>query len=103
MAVSAAQRAARRRPELELYLLIAYRESTETVPLPEFFGRCYYPVELVGVPKRWAIVKANRLVLEESDFLITYANREGGNTGAVMKQARRLERKGVLTIINLAQ
>ena len=103
MATAAVQRILRKRPELYGRVLIAYYDSTDTVPLPEFFEAHYYPIELYEVPERYAIVKANQIALEQSDFLITYCDREGGNTGKILRQAKRMEKKGYLKIIDLAQ
>ena len=102
MAVSAVQSILRKSPELYGYLLVAYHDSPDTVMLPEFFEGHYYPLPLYEVPPRYAIVKANEVALEESDYLITYCSREGGNMGKLLGKAKRMEKKGHLKIINLA-
>ncbi len=102
MATAAIQTVLRKRPELYDRVLVAYHDSSDTVPLPEFFEAHYYPIELYEVPLRYAIVKANQIALEESDFLLTYCNRDGGNAGRLLRRAKRLEKKGYLKVINLA-
>lgn len=102
MAVSAVQGVLRKKPELYGYLLVAYHDASDTVMLPEFFEGHYYPLPLYEVPLRYAIVKANEIVLDESDYLITYSGREGGNTGKLLRRAKRLEKKGYIKVINLA-
>jgi len=102
MAIAAVQRILRRQPELYGYLLVAYHDSLDKVALPEFFEAHYYPIQMNEVPLRYAIVRANEIALEESDYLITYCNREGGNMGKLLRRAKRMEKKGYLKIINLA-
>lgn len=103
LATAAVQAILRRKPELYGRVLIAYNDSAETVPLPEFFEMHYYPIELYDVPRRYAIVKANQIALEQSDFLVTYCDRAGGNAGKLLQRAKRMEQKGYLKVINLAQ
>ena len=93
----------RRKPELYGRVLVAYHDSSDTVPLPEFFEDHYYPIELYDVPLRYAIVKANQIALEQCDFFLTYCDREGGNAGKLLRQARRMEKKGYIKVMNLAK
>ena len=102
MAVSAIQEILRKKPELYGYLLVAYHDSSDSVVLPAFFESHYYPIGLYNVPHRYAIVKANEIALDECDFFLTYCNRNGGNTGKLLRRAKRMEKKGYLQVINLA-
>lgn len=102
MAISSVQTLLRRMPQIYARLLIAYRNTPNTLELPDFFSDFYYPIELNQVPPRHAIVKANEIALLESDYIITFCNREGGNTGRLLRKAKRLEGNGHLNIINLA-
>lgn len=102
MATAAIQGVLRKKPELYGRVLVAYHDSSDTVPLPEFFEAHYYPIELYEVPLRYAIAKANQIALEQCDFLLTYCNREGGNAGKILRKARRMEKMGYIEIINLA-
>ena len=103
MATSAVQGILRRKPELYGRVLIAYHDSSDTVALPEFFESHYYPLGLYEVPLRYAIRKANEIVLDECDYFLTYCVRDGGNIGRLLRRARRLENKGYLKVINLAE
>lgn len=103
MATSAVQTVKRKRPELYAYRLLSYFPDQQMPPVPEFFDDNYYPLELVEVPRRYAIVKANQFMLEQCDYLVAYVNREGGNAGAILRRAKRMEKKGLLKVINLAE
>jgi len=103
MATAAIQAVLRKKPELYGRVLIAYHDSLDTVHLPEFFEAHYFPIELYAVPLRHAIVKANQIALEQCDFFLTYCDREGGNTGMLLRRARRMEKKGDIKVVNLAQ
>ena len=100
--MEAIQGVLRQKPELYGYLLVAYHDSSDTVALPEFFESYYYPIALYEVPQRYAIVKANEIALNECDYLLTYCNRDGGNTGKLLRRAKRMEKKGDLKVVNLA-
>lgn len=103
MATAAIQSVLRKKPELYGRVLVAYHDSSDTVPLPEFFEAHYYPIELYEVPLRYAIVKANQIALDQCDFFLTFCDREGGNAGKLLRQARRMEKKGYIKVVNLAQ
>lgn len=103
LATAAIQTVLREKPELYGRVLVAYHDSSDVVPLPEFFEAHYYPIELYAVPLRHAIVKANQIALEQCDFFLTYCDREGGNAGKLLRRARRMEKKGYIKIVNLAQ
>lgn len=103
MATAAVQAVKRKKPELYAYRLLSYFPDKMTPPVPELFDDNYYPLELVEVPRRYAVVKANQFMLNQCDYLVAYVNREGGNAGALLKRAKRMEKKGLLKVINLAE
>lgn len=101
MATAAVRQAREHHPQLRAWLLLAYHPSERKVPAPQGFDGTYYPVGLVGVPRRFAIPKANAAALNECDFLIAHVTREGGNAGALLRQARKREKEGILRIIRV--
>lgn len=60
-----------------------------------------YPPNMENVPKRAAIIRANRYMIEHSDYLITYAQHSVGNTWKLLQYAKK--RKNILGIKNLAK
>ena len=102
MATIAVQETKQNHPDLCAYRLLPYHPTECQRPVPEHFDDTYYPMGLETVPRRYAIKKANHAVLEESDYLICYVCREGGNAAELLRHAQRMEKKGWITIINLA-
>ncbi|MBQ2870218.1 hypothetical protein IJE86_00790 [bacterium] len=86
-------------PHIELYLLAPYalNQNRET---PEGFNSTFYPEGLETVPKAFAIVQANRYMIQNSDYLITYCHNIG-NTRNFVKYAQRREKKGLIKITSL--
>lgn len=87
-------------PHIRLYLLTPYHPSERPIFLPAVFDGSHYPFER-GVPRRVAIVAANRAMVDYCDFLITYA-RHPGNAREILHYAQNRARKNSLHILNLA-
>lgn len=103
MAVSAIQKAIACRADVYAYLVIPYHPCERQYSVPEFFEDTYYPNGMEVVPRRYAIPRANRIVLDESDILVTFVSRQGGNAAKLLKHGRTLERKGYMKIYNLSE
>ena len=73
------------------------------VDLPEKFDALFYPPDLETVPKRLAIVRANRYMVERSDFLIAYVRHPASNARELLEYAGTGKRKGKIHITNLAE
>ena len=100
MAASAVRAAKRRYPETCLVLLIPY------YPYPNDAKGCdatFYPPGMEGVPKPFAIVRANEYMIRSADYLICYDRGQIGKTRDFVKLARQRERKGRMHIENLAE
>jgi len=54
------------------------------------------------VPKRLAIVRANRYMIEHSDYLIAYVWHPASNARELLEYAQKLESHGKIHIENLA-
>lgn len=82
-----------------LRLLLPYHPSERPCDVPDGFDGTLYLFES-PVPKRLAIVKANRLMIERSDFLISYVRYEG-NSKKLADYALQLEARGLIHTENL--
>ena len=102
MATIAVQAAKKRHPNLRAYRLIPYFPSGRSFPVPEYFDNTLYPEGMETVPKRYCILRANRKLIDTSDYLLAYVCHEGGNAGGMLAYAKRREKRGLLQIINLA-
>ena len=86
LVIWALSQAKRAHPDITLMLMTPYYPVNRKVDLPEAFDALFYPPDLETVPKRLAIVRANRYMVERSDFLIAYVRHPASN-------AREPERK----------
>ena len=96
MVQSALRDAKKRHENIQLYLLTPYA-LTQKVDTPEGFDGTFYPEGLEKVPFRLAIVQANRYMVQNSDYLITYSHGVG-NTRNIVDYAQKLEKKGSIKI-----
>jgi len=80
-------------PELESILILPYLDRQEDVSL--YDGTIYPPLE--NVPKRFAISRRNRWMVEMADMVIAYVDHDWGGASKTLEYAVK---KG-LRIINL--
>lgn len=99
MAASAVRAAKKVHSDMELNLLIAYHPAQRPIALPDGFDSTFYP-PLEGTPRRYAIVKANRYMVDTSDTIICYVA-HFGNTRDLLEYARNRSKGNPLLIENL--
>lgn len=88
--------AKKRYEHIELNLLAPYALSQKR-EVPEGFNGTVYPEGLENVPLRYAIVQANRYMIQNSDYLIAY--RLGvGNSYKLIEYALRREKKKLIKV-----
>ena len=85
-----------RHTDIELYLLAPYA-FTQKIEIPEEFDGSLYPEGMEKVPKPYAIVQANRYMIQNSDYLISYCH-DVGNTRNFVEYAQRREKKGLIKV-----
>ena len=88
---------------VSLEMLLPYHPGEKKVILPKGFDGSMYPEGQERVPRRLAIVRANRYALEHSSYLITYAWQPGSNARKLLEYADKLAEKGTLAVVNLAE
>lgn len=59
-------------PGITLSMLIPYHPAERPVDLPQGFDNTFYPPDMEKVPRRLAIVQANRYMVDHVDYLIAY-------------------------------
>lgn len=102
LAASAVQDAKQRRPEVTLTLLLPYHPVERPISTPKGFDRTLYPPDMETVPKRLAIVRANRWMLCHSDYLIAYVSHPSAGSREVLEAALRRQKRGLIRVTNLA-
>ncbi len=85
-----------RHEDIKLYLLAPYA-LTQKREIPMGFDGSIYPEGLESVPMRYAIVQANRYMIQHSDYLISYCHHIG-NTRNFVEYAQRREKKGLIKV-----
>ena len=88
---------------ITLVMLLPYHPATRPIDLPEGFDTSVYPFELENVPKRIAIVRANRYMIDHADFVVAYAKYPGSNAMKFFEYAERRRKRGKLWVENLAE
>lgn len=103
MAAHAVKEAKQRHPEVRLMLVLPYHPAIRPIETPKGFDGSYYPWEDERIPKRVAIIKTNRRMVETCDHLIAYAFHYLGGSGQIVEYARKREGKGLIRVENLAE
>ena len=93
--------AKKRHPEVTLTLLLPYHPYDRPTPTPPGFDGTFYPPGMETVPKRAAIVRANRYMVAHSEYLIAYVQHSVSNAWDLVEYARRYEKQGTITITAL--
>ena len=88
LAARAVIEAKRTHPEVSLILLLPYHPAERPMVAPEGFDGTFYPPDMERVPRRLAIVRANRYMVDHVDYLIAYAWHPGSNARNLVDYAR---------------
>ena len=93
----------KRHPEVTLTLLLPYHPYDRPTPTPSGFDRTFYPPEMETVPKRAAIIRANRYMVDHSQYLIAYAWHPASNALDLAQYAQRQEKQGRIKVTVLSR
>ena len=85
-------------PQITLSLLLPYHPSERPIKKPEGFDATVYPPGMENVPRRLAIIRANRYVVDHVDFLLAYAWHTGSSTQKLVEYAKKREKRGLLKV-----
>ena len=88
----------KRHPEVTLTMLLPYHPFDRPTPTPKGFDGTFYPPRMETVPKRLAIVRANRYMTEHSSHLIAYAWHPASNALELVEYAQRMGHRGLLHV-----
>lgn len=95
LAAQAVVAAKERHPQITLLVLIPYHPVERPIELPHGFDSTFYPPDMEKVPRRLAIVRANRYMVDHVDYLIAYAWHPASNARDLTKYAQK---KGIPTM-----
>jgi len=104
MGAAAVKKAKVKHPEVKLYLMLPYLpEKGRILPDREGYDGFIYPEEMEGVAYKWAIAKLNRLMVQESAYVIAYVTHGWGGAAATLDYAGKRAVQGLLHIENLGE
>ena len=101
LAAAAVKAAKRSHPEVNLILLLPYHPAERPIPTPDGFDGTFYLSGMESVPRKVAIVRANRYVVDHVDYLIAYAWHSASNARELVEYAKKNEKRGLLTVETL--
>lgn len=101
LAVSAVKEAKRFYPEVKLILLLPYHPAERPISTPDGFDKTFYPPGMESVPRKVAIVRANRYVVDHVDYLIAYAWHPASNARELLEYAKRREKRDLISITSI--
>ena len=90
-------------PHISLRIMIPYHPAERPVEAPNGYDGTYYPNGLEGVPRRFRIARANRIMVDTSDWLIAYVCHAASNSRKFLEYAERRKKKGLLQVQNIAE
>ena len=85
MAARAVIAAKQLHPQVRLTMLLAYHPGERPVTLPPGFDGSLHPSGMENVPRRFAIPRANRWMVEHCTHLVAYATHPASNAGKVVE------------------
>ena len=103
VAGAAVKLAKKRYPHISLRLVLPYHPAERPVEAPAGYDGTYYPDGMEKVPRQYAIVRSNKILVDTSDWLIAYVRHGASNSRKLLEYAQRRERKGLIRVINLAE
>lgn len=103
MAAQAVKDAKMHHPEVRLMMVLPYHPAIRPIEKPDGYDSTYYPWEDEHIPKRLAIVKTNRRMVNDCEYLIAYAWHYLGGSGQIVEYANKREAKGLISVTNLAR
>ena len=98
IAAKAVIAAKERHPGISLSMLIPYHPAEQPIKLPPGFDNTFYPPGMEKVPRRLAIVRANRFMVDHVDYLIAYAWHPASNARDLVEYARNREQRNLISV-----
>ena len=103
LAASAVKAAKRFYPKVRLTLLLPYHPAERPIPTPDGFDGTFYPPGMESVPRKIAIVRANRYVVDQIDYLIAYVWQSTSNAKKLVEYAWKRKKKNSISITTLTK
>ena len=82
-------------------LVLPYHPSERPTEAPEGFDGTYHPEGLERTPRRYSIVRANRIMVDSCDWLVCYVRHGVSNSRKLLEYAQRRIERGLIQIENI--
>lgn len=83
---------------ITLSMLIPYHPAERPMELPQGFDNTFYPPGMEKVPRKLAIVRANRYMVDHVDYLIAYAWHPASNARDLVEYAKKRELRNLISV-----
>ena len=101
VAAAAVRRMKQKYPDITLMLVLPYHPAERPTEAPDGFDGTYHPDGLESTPKRYAIVRANRIMVDTFDWMVCYVRHGAGNSRKLLEYAQRRAERGLIQIENI--
>ena len=98
MAAKAVITAKEQHPGITLSMLIPYHPAERSIEPPQGFDNTFFPPVMQKVPRKLAIVRANRYMVDHVDYLIAYVWHPASNARNLLEYSY----KKPIIVTNLA-
>ena len=98
MAAKAVIAAKKQYPEITLSMLIPYHPAERPIEPPQGFNNTFYPPGMEKVPRKLAIVRANRYMVDHVDYLIAYVWHPASNARDLVEYAKKREQRNLISV-----
>lgn len=89
IAATAVKQVKHQYPEIILMLVLPYHPAERPVETPYGFDGTYYPDGMEAIPRRFAIVQANKHMVANVDWLIAYVRHGASNSRKILEYAQK--------------
>ena len=103
LAAAAVMRMKQKYPDITLMLVLPYHPAERPTEAPDGFDGTYHPDGLESTPKRYAIVRANKIMVDACDWLVCYVRHGAGNSRKLLEYARHRRKNRNTRIINICE
>ena len=103
VAAAAVRRMKQKYPDITLMLVLPYHPSERPTEAHEGFDGTYHPEGLERTPRRYSIVRANRIMVDSCDWLVCYVRHGASNSRKLLEYAQRRSARGLIQIENIGE
>lgn len=101
LAMRAVVKAKEMNPKIKLSVLLPYHPAERMPTIIDGVDDTFYPPDMENIPRRLAIVRANKYAIDHADYLVVYAWQPGSNAKKLFEYAKKRENRNLISIMEL--